>query len=595
MTVSRPLDPRRLGARLARRGRRARTQALRAIAQRIYQRPVSPVPLLPFWLAYAIRYTDQDVFAGVVQANLEAHGPRLLGQHGRSAMDRVLGKRVRAAFFTTVWAALQADADAAVAFGDAFIDEIGDRRIAATLVKLLADRGAIERPLALIARHRVKAPELEEHLAQDARLLRDGHAVPAARARLPRAERRVLYYVSQSVPHHSSGYAIRTHWLLRHLAARGWDAAAVARFGYPTDRADHRQKGDVAATAEVDGVPYRFAPDRTGFRAPEGDYIQRATRELLSQAAEVRPALVHAASNYQVGLAGVSAARMLGVPSIYEVRGLWHLTRTSKEPGYADSDHYRMSERLEVDAAAAADHVFVITRPVLDLFAERGVDRAKMSLLPNAVDTDEFAPRARDERLAAELGLDGKLVIGTIGTFKWYEGLDLLLEAAAAMRRSLGDSFRVLLVGDGPQSGDLAALRARLGLEDLVVMTGRVPHDQVKRYYSLLDIAAYPRTGARVCHFVSPLKPLEAMAMEKAVVVSDVQAQTEMVEHEVTGLVHRADDADALGTALTRLIEAPALRAELAARARAWVCAHRSWPAVSGSVIDVYQRLLGAH
>jgi glycosyltransferase involved in cell wall biosynthesis len=591
VTVSRRASPGGIRARLARSGHRARTRALRAIAARVYQRPVSPRPILSSWLAYAVRYTNADVVGSVVAANLAAHGPRMLQEHARAAMGQIEPKQLRVAFFMTVWSALQGDVEAAVAFGDAFIDDIGDRKIAATLVRMLADRGAIERPLLLIERHRIKAPQLEKELRQDVQLLRQGHTMPLARPRVPRADRRVLYFVSQSRPHHTSGYAIRTHWLLQHLAAQGWDATAVARFGYPTDRADHKTKGDAAGTAEVDGVRYRFTPDRTGFRDPSVDYLQRATRDLLSQAADLRPALIHAASNYQVGLAGVAAARMLGVPSIYEVRGLWHLTRTSKDPAYADSDHYRMSERLEVEAAAAADHVFVITRSVMDLLAERGVPQAKMSLLPNAVDTGEFAPRARDEELAAALGVTGKVVIGTVGTFKWYEGLDLLLDAAAAMRRSLGDRFRILLVGDGPQSDELAAQRARLGLEEVVVMTGRVPHDQVQRYYSLLDIAAYPRTGARVCHFVSPLKPLEAMAMEKAVVVSDVKAQTEMIEHERTGLVHRADDARALETALTRLVEEPALRAQLGARARAWVQAHRSWPSIAASVTSVYDRL----
>src|SRR5690606_30944367 len=176
-------------------------------------------------------------------------------------------------------------------------------------------------------------------------------------------------------------------------------------------------------------------------------------------------------------------------------------------PHYADSEHYRMTERLEVQAAKNADHVFVITQAILDLLADSGVDRGRMSLLPNAVDLDEFTPRPRDERLAAELGLDGLPVIGFVGSFARYEGLDLLLEATAMMRRQLGDAFRVLLVGDGAAMRDLEAQRGRLGLERTVIMTGRVPHDRVGAYYSLIDITAYPRTAARVCQLVSPLKP----------------------------------------------------------------------------------------
>ena len=589
------LDPRAVRARLTRSGRDARDRLLHSIARLVYRDPVSPPGRLASWLAYAVRMAEPALVERVVRANLEAHGAGALAGAVRAAIDRVPGVRARRLLLTAAWGALrESDADdAAVALGDQLIDIVDHDRIAVTLARLLIERGAITRPLALARRHPARDPDLLRRLEQEGELLAHGYPLPPRAAPAAGGERRVVYYLSQSLPHHSSGYAIRSHWLLRHLVAAGWPMTGVTRFGYPTDRADHAGKPDAPPEAEVDGVRYLFRPDRIGFREPDADYIARAARALTAQARELRPSIIHAASNYQVGLAAIAAARGLGVPSIYEVRGLWHLTKTSKEPGYADTEQYRKAEVLEAQAAGAADHAFVITQAVLDLLAERGVDRGKMSLLPNAVDVDQFTPRPRDEALARELGLAGKVVIGSIGSLKSYEGLDLLLAAAASMRRSLGDRVRVLLVGDGSELAPLAELRGRLGLEEVVVMPGRVPHDEVGRYYSLIDIAAYPRIPALVCHFVSPLKPLEAMAMEKAVVVSDVKAQAEMIEHEVTGLVHAAGDAGALERALTRLVGDPALRARLAARARAWVAAERTWSATAASVAAVYQRLLG--
>lgn len=579
---------------LARLGR-ARDRALQRLARVVYRDRVSSRGRLALWLAYCARMAEPELLSEVVRANLDEHGPAALGEAAAAAMARLEAARARRALFTTAWGALrEREVGAALAFADRFIDEVDHQRIAVTMARLMSERGAIERPLALLERHPAPAPELLERARQEAQLLRQGYPLPAARPRARRSsERRAIYHLSQSLPHHSSGYSIRSHWMLRHLAARGWEMTAVTRFGYPADRSDQAGKAASPAALEIDGVSYRFRPDEQGFRGPVADYIARAGRELASRGPELRPSLIHAASNFQVGLAAAAAARTLAVPFVYEVRGLWHLTRTSKEPEYDGSDHYRMSERLEVEAAQAADHVFVITCAVMDLLAERGVAREKMSLLPNAVDPIEFAPRPREDRLAARLGLTGKVVIGTVGTFKHYEGLALLLDAAAAMRRSLGgDRFRLLLVGDGPEMDALTALRARLGLEQVVVMTGRVPHDEVARYYALIDIAAYPRTGARVCHFVSPLKPLESMAMAKAVVVSDVKAQAEMVEEGVTGLIVPADDARALERALARLVSDAALRHELGARARAWAAAHRSWPAIAATVTDVYDRLL---
>src|SRR5262249_20731139 len=144
-------------------------------------------------------------------------------------------------------------------------------------------------------------------------------------------------------------------------------------------------------SAQIDGVPYRFAPDRAhGQSLDHLAYQEASVASLVARARALQPAIVHAASNHIVGLAGVEAARRLGLPSIYEVRGLWHLTRAASQPEYLGSEHYELIERLEARAAAAADHVFVITEAVGEVLAARGVARSKITLLPNAVDTTKF-------------------------------------------------------------------------------------------------------------------------------------------------------------------------------------------------------------
>jgi glycosyltransferase involved in cell wall biosynthesis len=236
--------------------------------------------------------------------------------------------------------------------------------------------------------------------------------------------------------------------------------------------------------------------------------------------------------------------------------------------------------------------VFVITEAVADILAARGVERAKMSVLPNAVDLAAFARRPRDPALAARWGLSGKLVVGYVGTFKDYEGLDLLLEAVAQLHGELGDRVRLLLVGDGPAHGELALLVRRLGIGELVVFTGRAPHDEVADYYALIDLMVFPRRGARVCELVSPIKPFEAMAMGVPILASDVAALAEIVDDGGTGVLFRRDGAGDLARQLRRLLDDAALRAALAARAEAWVRAHRSWAAAAAHVSSVYHSLL---
>ncbi|MCB9564527.1 MAG: glycosyltransferase [Kofleriaceae bacterium] len=484
----------------------------------------------------------------------------------------------------------------AIELGEALLPAVDDARARIALARIHQQAGAIHRPLALldeVAAARRPA-RLDARLRAEARLL--AAPIAPAAAAVPRpwpGDRRILYHASQCLPHHSSGYATRTHGLVTSLRAQGWDVEVHARLGYPNDRADFIGVPAVGPDAVVDGVPYRFVPDRErGQLALDHEAYQAASvASLIERARLQRPAVIHSASNHIVGLAGAAAARALGVPSIYEVRGLWHLTRASSQPWYRGSDHYRLIDRFEATAAASSDHVFVITGAVGDILADLGVPRARMSVLPNAVDTDRFTPRPRDAALAARWGLGDHPVIGYLGSFKAYEGLDDLLEAAARLRARRGPAFRVLLVGDGDAEPDLRARATRLGLDDVVVFTGRQPHAEMVRYYSLVDVMAFPRKGLPVCEVVSPLKPFEAMAMARTVVVSSVAALTEIVSHERTGLVHRKDDPDDLAAQLARCLDQPAWARALAEHGARWVRDHRSWQRVTSEIDAVYQEL----
>ncbi|HIF49909.1 MAG TPA: glycosyltransferase [Cytophagales bacterium] len=197
----------------------------------------------------------------------------------------------------------------------------------------------------------------------------------------------------------------------------------------------------------------------------------------------------------------------------------------------------------------------------------------------------------RDKELEDSLELYEKVVLGYIGSFVEYEGLDILLQAVAKIRNEVGEYFRVILVGDGLVFDELVEMSRFLGINDIVTFTGRVPHDDVQGYYSLIDITAFPRKGKRVCELVSPLKPFEAMAMKKAVIASDVQALAEIIEDGKTGLLHKKDDVDSLAECIKKLVLDDKLRNELASEGRKWVEEHRTWDAVTKFVAEKYNEL----
>ena len=402
-------------------------------------------------------------------------------------------------------------------------------------------------------------------------------------------EKSVAYLLHNSLPHASAGYATRTHGLLSALVRDGWDVHGVTRFGYPYDTWDSDDRRDVDLVDDIDGVHYHRLLDghRVYRKWPIGYYVDEYTRRVEQLVRTHQLGIVHGASNYWNGFAAIGAARRLGLPSVYEVRGLWELTRMSRDPGYEKSELFELTARLEADACMHADQVITITSALRDLMVERGVPRSKITVVPNGVDTDRFVPLPRDEKLARELGIDGKIVVGYVGSVLDYEGIDTLLHATARLKRRRND-FHVLVVGDGAALDQCRVLRDTLGVTDLVTFTGRIPHDEVERVYSLVDVAPFPRRPLPVCEAVSPLKPFEAMAAGKVPVVSNVAALTEIVSDGDNGLVFDKGDVSSLTEVLDRAVGDDALRQGLGRRAREWVVRERDWSVLVRRLEQVY-------
>lgn len=427
-------------------------------------------------------------------------------------------------------------------------------------------------------------------------LARQGFPFPPAR-RTPAVKPvpdRALYLLHNSLPYHSAGYSTRTHGLLSGLRGLGWDVQGVTRLGYPYDMPKMADSGEIPSMDVVDGVPYHRLSTTPGIekKSPITGYVDRYVKALERQVRESRPFVLHGASNHWNGLAAVSAAHRLGLPAIYEVRGLWEVTRGSRDPQWAQGGMYRFMARMEADAAAHATRVLAITGALKEELVTRGVDEDKITVVPNAVDAERFTPQNRDAGLEAALGLRGCTVIGYIGSVLDYEGLGLLIDAADILRGRRND-FAMLIVGDGAELEKFQELVRERELEDFVRFTGRVPHAEVERYYSLVDIAPFPRLPLPVCEMVSPLKPFEALAMGKAVVASDVAALAEIIQPGVTGLLHRKGDAADLTRQLETLLDDDALRAELAEQGRNWVREHRQWTDVARIVSGIYEELGG--
>lgn len=395
---------------------------------------------------------------------------------------------------------------------------------------------------------------------------------------------RVFYLLHNSLPYNSGGYATRTHGLLTGIRNLGeFDPAGFSRPGYPSDHKKYISQSlpsVIPRIDSVDGVEYYRADQsiRKSSLTLE-EYVEVFAKELEQRGREQRVRLIHAASNYPNGLAASVAARRLGVPSVYEVRGLWEVTRMSRQRNWEHSDYCNFMAKMEAEACRQADHVITITEALKDVMVERGVDREKISVVPNCVHVELFTPSSkRDEELVAQLNIaPAEVVIGYIGSVVNYEGLYDLLRAGRKLLDDGMDHFKILIVGDGAVLQGLKDLAGSLGITRNVIFTGRVPHALVNRYYSLVDITPFPREPFQVCEIVSPLKPFEALACGKAVLVSSCAALTEIIEHGSNGLVFQKGSYEDLADKLKLLINDQTLRSSLGDAGRAWVIKHRDW------------------
>jgi glycogen(starch) synthase len=404
---------------------------------------------------------------------------------------------------------------------------------------------------------------------------------------------KVLHVLETSVPQ-LAGYTVRGRFIVNHQRRLGLDPVVVTSPFFPGAGGQR--------TDTIEGVRYIRTnhiarPDKTrGWLAAywtRMNMVRRYCGFVAEIARRERPDVIHAHSSYMNGMAARYASTRVGMPFVYELRGLWADTAVVEDGLRANSIKYQAFWQLELAVVRRADMIVAISQGIRKTLVERGIDAEKIAIVPNGVDTDVFTPRAADVSLAQTLGLNGCFVVGFIGSVRRLEGLELAIEAFKEVHRR-EPRARLLIVGDGPDRNPLAAAAAHAGLDDVVRFTGSVPHDQVLRYYSVMDVLVYPRIDAFINQAVTPLKPLEAMALGKVCLASDVGGLKELVEDGVTGLLFAAGNARDLADKILRLASDPQTRERLAAQAQVTVRRDREWSTIASRYGDVYRRALAA-
>jgi PEP-CTERM/exosortase A-associated glycosyltransferase len=398
---------------------------------------------------------------------------------------------------------------------------------------------------------------------------------------------RILHILDHSLPLHS-GYVYRTLGIVNQQRAMGWDPVLLTS-------GKHYAPGPVRE--QIGAWEFLRTPMPVGITAKlpwfrELKIVGDLDRRLDEVISEVRPQILHAHSPVLNALSSLRAGRRHAIPIVYEVRALWEDAAASHGTHGKAGLRYTATRILETRTLHRADAVTTICEGLRRDAIARGVPDDKITVVPNAVDRNMFSgPGVPDRALATRLGLCGKTVLAFFGSFYPYEGLDLLLRAMPEIRRQQPE-IALLLAGGGPEEDDLRALVRELDLGESVVLAGRVPQQEIRQYYDLVDLFVFPRISMRLTELVTPLKPLEAMAQERIVVASSVGGHRELIRDRETGYLFPPDQPQHLTRGVLAALADRDAWPRIRAQAINFVDTERSWAHSVARYGAVYQRVL---
>lgn len=410
---------------------------------------------------------------------------------------------------------------------------------------------------------------------------------------------RVLHLLHRSVPG-THGYAVRSREIVTKQLEKGLEPLVITSPSQsPEGELDSEQ------SEFIDGIRYfRTCSNIMGAtrEVRDGSRVRASLRIVQNVlllrtafrvAAKYRPAVIHGHSPFTCGLVADTIGRIRGIPSVYEMRGIWEDSHNIRHGMSEKSLEYRTVRFLENSALKGADLCCAICDALRAELISRGISGDKIIVTPNGVDVKAFVPGPPSEDLRKKLGLRNRRVMGYIGTFFRYEGLELLVDAMVRLLPEFPD-LTLMFVGHGELAPVLKETAADAGVADRVVFPGQVPYREVADYYRLFDFMVLPRRDARETRLVTPLKPMEIMAMAKPLIASSIGGHLEIVEDGVNGLLFRPDDVADLVSKCRVLLNDREMGLDLGARSRRWVEANRDWNVLVQRYLDIYERLTSA-
>jgi PEP-CTERM/exosortase A-associated glycosyltransferase len=396
---------------------------------------------------------------------------------------------------------------------------------------------------------------------------------------------KVLHVMNDSVPL-IGGYTTRSRNIVVHQKRMGIEPFVLTSV---------RQGPTEKEIEYFDDIPYfRTQRPKTGFlrKSPllgifkELYQLHIRIREISYK---IAPDVIHAHSPILCAIPALSAGKIRGVPLVYEIRAFWEDAAVASGKFKEDSFQYRSIRLLETLVCKRVDRIVSISRRMKKDLTYRGIPDDKLLVVPNGVDIEHVALKGENDGLSRRLGLYGRTVLGYLGTFYDFEGIDVLLEAFAILSKT-HNKVSLLLIGGGEMEKSIKDQISRLNLPDVVLLP-KVPLNSVNEYYALMDMVIYARKSSRITNLTTPLKPLEAMALGKPVICSSVGGLKELVGPG-NGVFFTPGNSIELVNCCEFLMENPKMAKQLGTRGRKRALEKRNWEDLVTRYLSLYESLV---
>lgn len=398
---------------------------------------------------------------------------------------------------------------------------------------------------------------------------------------------RILHVFDHSLPL-QSGYAIGNARMLNEQNALGIETIQLTGTAHIAPYQENET---------VDGLEYF----RTKSNIPLIDKIPlldhwdqyRTLKKRIEKIVRLEnPDIIHAHSSALNGLAALKVGNKYNIPVHYELSFPWEDKAFSQGACDQGGLRYEINRRLETKTLKSAASISTLGEGLKKEIVARGIEPEKVTVIPQAAHVSPLAAQSAScQELKEKLNIKDMTVLGYIGSFYDYEGVDIFLRSMRSVMMRVPNAC-IVLVGTGPEEDALKMLADRLLLGDRVMFTGKVPHKKLQDYYNLVDIMVCPRKKTKYTELVTSIKPLEAMARGKLVIASDVAGHSELIKDGKIGVLFRAGDPISLSQKIGEIIEKQDHWLKIKEAAYQFVEKERNWKDSMALYQNIYESMI---